>query len=246
MNDLLDTGETSDVTLVCDDHSKIKAHKFVLKAVSPLFKDIFENEDENGRSYIYLRGTKLIDMKAMLEFLYKGEVTINQERINEFIRIAKEMEITEIQDLISDTDISRRMVDSKFPTDNENECDENRLEKMEKFEGKPNVMHIENLSKYQCSQCDSKFKFKGDRKKHIQAKHEGIRFSCHYCAYQATTKQDLKKHIDIHEGVKYPCTYCEYKANRKSNLKLHIKKRHQDDQKSMWDSISTEQIHKIV
>ena len=32
---LFDSGDLSDVTLVCDDQVKFKAHKFVLKACSP-------------------------------------------------------------------------------------------------------------------------------------------------------------------------------------------------------------------
>ena len=37
---MFDTGESSDVTLVCDDQVKFKAHKFILKSCSPVFESI--------------------------------------------------------------------------------------------------------------------------------------------------------------------------------------------------------------
>ena len=43
---LLETGESSDVTLVCDDQVKFKAHKFVLKACSSVFESILQETNE--------------------------------------------------------------------------------------------------------------------------------------------------------------------------------------------------------
>ena len=44
---LLDTGKSSDVTLVCDDQVKFKAHKLNLKIFSPVFESIL-NEKKNS------------------------------------------------------------------------------------------------------------------------------------------------------------------------------------------------------
>ena len=55
LGNLLDTGESSDVTLVCDDQVKFKSHKFVLKACSPVFESILQ-ESYELESVIYLRG----------------------------------------------------------------------------------------------------------------------------------------------------------------------------------------------
>ena len=38
LDNLFDTGESSDVTLVCDDQVKFKAHQFILKSCSPVFE----------------------------------------------------------------------------------------------------------------------------------------------------------------------------------------------------------------
>ena len=46
LGNLLKTGESSDVTLVCDDQVKFKSHKFVLKACSPVFESILQESYE--------------------------------------------------------------------------------------------------------------------------------------------------------------------------------------------------------
>ena len=40
MQGLLESSKSSDVTLVCEDKTKFKAHKFVLIACSPVFQSI--------------------------------------------------------------------------------------------------------------------------------------------------------------------------------------------------------------
>ena len=40
MQKLMQTNESSDVTLVCEDKTKFKAHKFVLSASSPVFQSM--------------------------------------------------------------------------------------------------------------------------------------------------------------------------------------------------------------
>merc|ERR1712098_660831 len=64
-------------------------------ASSPVFKNIIKN---NGlqNSCIYLRGIKSFEIDAILQFIYQGEATLYQERMNEFLDVAKSLEIKEI------------------------------------------------------------------------------------------------------------------------------------------------------
>ena len=43
MQHLMQSNESSDVTLVCEDRTKFKAHKFVLNACSPIFQSIIND-----------------------------------------------------------------------------------------------------------------------------------------------------------------------------------------------------------
>ena len=73
--ELLTNRSFADVTLVCDDQKKFKAHKFILQACSPVFKNLLE--DENSNAVIYLRGIKHQEMEQLLFFMYLGELYIH-------------------------------------------------------------------------------------------------------------------------------------------------------------------------
>ena len=85
----------SDVTLVCDDQTQFKAHKFVLSACSPVFKKIIDN-NPSQEPLIYLRGIQSYEMESILQFMYLGEGRFFYERMVEFIKVAKDLEVTEI------------------------------------------------------------------------------------------------------------------------------------------------------
>merc|ERR1712133_282501 len=85
----------TDVTLVCDDQRQFKAHKIVLSACSNVFKNIIDNLPLNC-SVIYLRGIQHQEIESILEFMYLGVATFYQERENEFLNVAKNLEIKEI------------------------------------------------------------------------------------------------------------------------------------------------------
>merc|ERR1712126_667852 len=85
----------TDVTLVCDDQRQFKTHKIVLSACSTVFKNIIDSLPLNS-SVIYLRGIQRQEMESILEFMYLGVATFYQERTNEFLNVAKNLEIKEI------------------------------------------------------------------------------------------------------------------------------------------------------
>ena len=96
LKELKATEKFSDVTLVCDDRRYIKAHRYILSACSPVFKDMLEIDTSNVHPLIYLRGIKYSEMESIMQFIYLGEATINQERTNDFIFLANSLKITEL------------------------------------------------------------------------------------------------------------------------------------------------------
>ena len=93
--DLYHEREYADVTLVCDDQTQFKAHKIVLSACSPVFKKIIDN-NPSQHPLIYLRGIQSYEMESILQFMYLGEGKFYQERMGEFIKVAKDLEVKEI------------------------------------------------------------------------------------------------------------------------------------------------------
>ena len=51
MENLLNSNRSADVTLVCNDKTKFKAHKFVLSACSPVFQSIIDDLFSFGSSF---------------------------------------------------------------------------------------------------------------------------------------------------------------------------------------------------
>ena len=47
---------------------------------------------------------------------------------------------------------------------------------------------------HKCGECGAGFRRKDSRAKHIRSKHEGVKYSCNQCEYQATQQGDLKRH----------------------------------------------------
>ena len=62
-----------------------------------LFKNIITSKLSNNTSVIYLRGIQHQEMESILEFMYLGSATFYQERMNEFLNVAKSLEIKEIK-----------------------------------------------------------------------------------------------------------------------------------------------------
>ena len=87
-----ETQEFSDVTLACKDSPNVEAHRLVLSASSPVFRDILRC-NSNSHPVIYLRGIEQKYLGFILDFIYQGEVKICQEDLEEFLEVAKELKI---------------------------------------------------------------------------------------------------------------------------------------------------------
>ena len=84
----------TDVSLVTEDSEHIRAHKNILSACSPVFKDIVKLEQSDKP--INLRGINFSELESIMQFIYLGEAPINKERINEFLDVARSLEIKQL------------------------------------------------------------------------------------------------------------------------------------------------------
>ena len=95
MKELMMNKDYSDVTLVTEDKKQIKANINILSACSPIFKDILKKE-KNSSTIMYLRGIQHSEMESIIQFIYLGEATFYEERMDEFLAVAKLLEIKEL------------------------------------------------------------------------------------------------------------------------------------------------------
>ncbi|MCL4139788.1 UNVERIFIED_CONTAM: hypothetical protein GTU68_002594, partial [Idotea baltica] len=83
--------ESLDVTLACEGRS-LKAHKIVLSACSPYFKNLLK-QNPCQHPIIILRDVAFPDLSALLNFVYQGEVYVSQDRLPAFLRTAEMLHI---------------------------------------------------------------------------------------------------------------------------------------------------------
>ena len=91
-SEIQDDQNLVDVTLVCDDGKQIEAHKLVLIAGSLFFKNLLRTKI-NTATIIYMRGLKSQELLYLINFLYKGEVKIQQEYLSSFLVLAEELQV---------------------------------------------------------------------------------------------------------------------------------------------------------
>jgi len=89
--ELRDDKDFFDVTLACDDE-QIQAHKVILSACSPFFRNILRR-NPHQHPLLYLKGVKYTDLQSVLNFMYHGEVSVAQDELNSFLAIAEDLRV---------------------------------------------------------------------------------------------------------------------------------------------------------
>ena len=77
------------------DEHKTHAHKAVLSAFSPFFKSIFESCNVKEHLLLYLDVRKE-NILGILEYIYKGEVSVPVNQIEQFLKAASKLKISEL------------------------------------------------------------------------------------------------------------------------------------------------------
>ena len=85
----------TDVTLVSDENQQVQAHKFIIIACSPVLEAMLSS-NPHPHTLLYMRGIKMQELKAIVEFLYLGVTFVEHNRLVEFLKIAKELGIKEL------------------------------------------------------------------------------------------------------------------------------------------------------
>ena len=90
---MITSHEFTDVTLVTDDKQQIRAHRNILSACSPVFKNILQIDCNSTNPVIYLRGIQHSEMESIMQFIYLGEARFYEERMGDFLKVSKDLEI---------------------------------------------------------------------------------------------------------------------------------------------------------
>ncbi|ODM90410.1 Protein bric-a-brac 2 [Orchesella cincta] len=94
---LLQSEAFVDVTLACDGHS-LKAHKMVLSACSPFFQTLFF-DNPCSHPIVILKDINWDELKAVVEFMYRGEINVSQEQLAPLLKVAEMLKIRGLADV---------------------------------------------------------------------------------------------------------------------------------------------------
>uniref|UniRef100_T1I9J5 BTB domain-containing protein n=1 Tax=Rhodnius prolixus TaxID=13249 RepID=T1I9J5_RHOPR len=93
---LLECESLVDCTLAADGRY-MKAHKVVLSACSSYLEEILRNHEDKHPILIF-NDISYSELKAMLEYMYRGEVNVSQEQLNTFLKAAEALKIKGLTD----------------------------------------------------------------------------------------------------------------------------------------------------
>ena len=82
----------TDVTLVSDDLQQVEAHKLVLTACSGYFGSILKRST-HPHPLLCLEGVSSAQLSHILQYIYNGEIMLNQEDVEQFLTIAKRLRL---------------------------------------------------------------------------------------------------------------------------------------------------------
>ena len=209
LKEAYDQVEFTDVTLVSDDDKQLKAHKFILSSCSPVFWKILVN-NHHQHPLIYLTGVKHEEVRSMIRFMYLGHTEVAQENFDHFMKLARRFKIKgltqhEIEDeQVHDDSKDNSIPDSKVDTLEEIANENHEMEVQAKVSVTSVDTNIENLD--QSNECD---------------------LSCKECNFKATSKKNLKHHVEAQHFVPwFTCNNCDFQSRRSDSLKVHKENRH--------------------
>jgi hypothetical protein len=228
--DIKSSEEFFDVTLVCGDE-QLKAHKIILAASSPWFRSVL-SKNPHTHPLIYLKGIKFIDLKNIVNFLYKGEVSVPTVDLKGFREAANDLKIKHFND------------QNHLPEANSNEIVEtNDVEqKLVDYESEDSVgnLQTEDYVKVEADidgsilrETDSTMN-KGDLEetlsKMVSRIHHGKLGSvweCKTCKKFHKNKTKITQHAETHlEGFKHKCKMCGVIKKTRKALQKHIGSKH--------------------
>ena len=240
-HDLISDQDFTDVTLVCVGNKQIKAHKVILSASSPFFRDLLLSNPQHPNPLVYLKGVQYADMLSIIQFIYLGQTQVEQNHLENFMETAKELEI---QGLIADKKSrqekpegkesevvkketiwigdqfqSSEMVDTDIADsiveDPENENHEAEDDSFQLSQFNPIIENYGYMNNHQGT-------VQRKRIRSLEKKH-----SCDQCDYRSIFPQRVREHkMSMHEGIKFSCDLCDKVYSHPNNLRTHKKTKH--------------------
>ena len=208
-----------DVTLVSNDHQQVSAHKLVLSACSEVFSTIF-NINNGSNMMLYLDSVDVRELNFMLDYIYQGEVQIQQEYLDRFLELATKFKLSGLLATDTGEEDSKETVNERIENEQHEhqkiipeDTKKNQLKNAKERSTRSNdQINVENMA-----EIDQKFA-------ELIEREEDGRYRCTVCEKKTRgNKTDIKRHLETHlSGLSYDCSQCGKNFRSSSALRKHI------------------------
>jgi len=191
---LLGEQEFSDVTLACKNNKQVKAHKVILGACSPFFREILL-KNPHQHPLIYLKGIGIDDLEAIIKFIYQGQTSISETNLDSFLASAQELQVEGL--LLAKSEAAQKSVErqqiepkAEMPQLVENIDQPEELETIANYLKNskvlpsnsnpkkvipppvPTVISQPTVNKFKCDACDFESLYRKSLKRHKENVHQ--------------------------------------------------------------------------
>ena len=214
--ELRTAGELFDVTLACEDEVVVEAHKVVLSASSPWFRNVFR-KTKQANPFIYLRGLLYKDLVALVDYIYSGKAQILADDIDRFIQVARDLKIKSLAEEFGEVKDGEKMENESveeveeqlnpqecFADSSMVKCEDKGLDQLQKeiSERIEKVSDMEGEVLWKCTVCGKTMKKKFHMQNHVETHLDGYSHKCIYCGKAHKTRGALSAHVSFtHRNV---------------------------------------------
>ena len=223
--------EFTDVTLACEDGQQVEAHKVILASSSPFFHEILR-KNKHPHPLVFIRGVKLVDLVAILDFLYHGEANVEQDHLDAFLALAEDLKLKGLTNSKSDPAEFDQINETSVTGKPKVETGEIGSEKpMASMNTQAKTMETSVALPDQAIANDLKDLDEKIRSMMSTSQNRGTRGRlnkiCSVCGKEGTYK-NIQDHIEAHHitGVSHSCKMCEKMFRSRHSLRNHMSSIH--------------------
>ena len=209
--------EFSDVTLVSSDKRQVSAHKVVLSSSSDYFKTILQSNNKSKDIILCLENISHEELNNMLDYVYNGQVNIEQDQLDRFLIIAQRFQL---EGLISDESADLEAEDTH---------NSNKMHPLSKTE------NVDNIKKSTQIGVKEPIKISSEEFQSVEELDERLmdnlsrvdvdgtkKWQCTICNQVAGRLFHAKEHVEVHfEGLSFPCQNCDKTFRSRNTLRNH-------------------------
>jgi len=153
LRDLRAAGLFHDLTLVTADNQLVTAHKIVLAACSQFFRGLLaslpmQTTGPLSPAVLYMRGVTGAALLKLLDFMYNGEVNVEQQLLKEFLQLGEELRVQGLcEEMVEKGEKVEEKSVAHKPKERKEGGGSGGKERHRSYSGKEKVIHSEKKSK---------------------------------------------------------------------------------------------------